>query len=219
MNTCFQLTGQLFFTETNSMKNNLYILLAFMLLTVMMKEAKPSAARFPVRVTPTPTPSSTVTPGSGVRFYPVTGYTAQEVEALVVAEKLSNDLLKSKCFETFMTKRRLIETGPRTPAQVVLHLRSTDLTIPVTMYQDDSNTIGYRNPPALDIFTNRKYHAGATACARASNLTHEWSHSVGYTHSKYALPSRPYSVPYSINAAFEVCCACQKNTILKCSIN
>lgn len=157
-------------------------------------------------------------PGSGVHFAPARNYSFEELEVLAVSEKLSNDLFKSKCFEDFMVKRNLIDTNGLTAIEVVTKLKTSDLTVPVEMYYKNNNVVGYRQPPAPDIFTNRKFHKGATACSRGSNLAHEWSHPLGFTHSFSATRSRPRSVPYSINAAFEVCCQCKKNTVKDCSI-
>ncbi len=153
----------------------------------------------------------------GVRYIPYIGYTREEKEVLVIAEKLSNDLIQGECFRNFMVSRPLIDTENRIPYEVVEHLRTTNLMVPVVMYSNYfSNVVGYRQPPSPTIYTNRKYHAGSTACSRASNLTHEWSHVVGYGHSFDANSRRPFSVPYSINEAFRVCCTC--TNIRECSI-
>lgn len=170
------------------------------------------------RGSPVPTSAPSQTPSvEGIHFYPVKNYTSDEASVLVVAEKLANDLVKSKCFSDFMLKRGLIETNGKTPAEVVFQLSHTNLTVPVQMYYQMTSTVGYRQPPNLTIFTNRKFHGkNANACSRSSNLTHEWSHNVGFTHSFKATVTRPLSVPYSINAAFTACCSC---TSLKvCSI-
>lgn len=198
------------------MKNNLFILLVFTLLTFLSKEAH-SRGSPPPKQPPT-IPAQTATPGSGIHFSPVRNYTFEETQVLVVAESLANKLVKSSCFESFMVKRNLIQTNGLTALEVVKLLKTSDLTIPVEMYYKNNNVVGYRQPPAPDIYTNRKFHAGSTACARSSNLTHEWSHTVGFTHSYSSTKSRPYSVPYSINAAVTACCFCEKNSITNCSI-
>ncbi len=143
-----------------------------------------------------------------IKFDPAKNYTKSELEVLVISEALANGLVKSQCFSGLMESRRLIDTNGKTPKEVVDHIRTSKLTVPVTMYYSNNNIVGYRAPPSLTVYTNRKFHAGATACSRASNLTHEWSHSLGYGHSFKATLSRPRSVPYSINAAFKECCSC-----------
>lgn len=183
---------------------NLFILSVFTLFAFLSSPAF-SRGSPPPRPAPVEIPS---TPGSGIHFSPVRNYTFEETQVLIVAESLANQLVKSQCFENFMVKRNLIDTNGKTALEVVQSLK-IDLTIPVEMYYKNNNVVGYRTPPAPDIYTNRKYHQGATACARASNLFHEWSHTVGYTHSYKATKTRPRSVPYSINAAVEVCCSCK----------
>jgi len=196
------------------MKNKLLLLTVFILL-VSIPNAYSRGAK-PPQVKPLPPALQTSKPG--VTFSPVKNYTEEELSVLIVAEKLANDLLKSQCFQTFMVNRKLIETNSKTPLEVVTLLKATNLAVPVEMYYKNNGVVGYRQPPALNIFTNRKFHAGSTACSRASNLTHEWSHSVGFGHSYRATSSRPYSVPYSINAAFSGCCVCEGKSISNCKI-
>lgn len=198
------------------MKNNLIIFSVFTLLVMFSSQTFSRGSPRPKPPTSKPPVSSIA---KGVHFEPVRNYTAEEKAVLVVAEKLANDLLQSSCFEKFMVNRALIETEGKSNIEVVNLLKNTNLTIPVEMYSKWwSNVIGYRQPPKPDIYTNRKYHAGSTACARSSNLTHEWSHTVGFSHSFESTPKRPFSVPYSINAAFSECCFCEKNSITSCSI-
>jgi len=194
-----------------------FILLFSVLITTQTAFSRGSPP--PVKVPPSPPVSVPSEVVKGIRFSPVVNYTTDEKAVLAVSEKLANDLVQSSCFENFMKMRSLIDTNGMTAEQVVVKLKTTNLAVPVEMYYKRfSNVVGYRQPPALNIYTNRKFHAGATACSRGSNLTHEWSHSVGFDHSYQATVLRPRSVPYSINAAFEACCICEKNSILKCSI-
>lgn len=160
-----------------------------------------------------------------VKFSPLHNYSKEEKEVAAIAERLSNEMLQSKSFENFMIERAtprpgkrylLHSTNGKTAKEVVDHLKALDLTVPVWMYWSLKRVVGYRQPPKPDIHTNRRYHAGSTACARASNLLHEWTHSGGYGHSYRATYERPYSVPYSINAAFSELCSC--NGIRDCKI-
>lgn len=161
-----------------------------------------------------PTPSSS--DQKGMNFSPVYGYTKNELQVLDVATQLSNKLIQSKCFENYMLPRKLTNTKGRTPAQVVEHIRISNLTVPLKMYENYASTVkGYRVVGYPTIYTNRKYHAGSTACARGSNLTHEWAHVLNYGHSS----AKDYlSVNYSINGAFVTCCSCEKKSITKCEV-
>lgn len=144
-----------------------------------------------------------------IKFSPVKNYTKDELEVLGISEQLANQLVKSQCFAQVMESRGLIQTDGKTPKEVVEHIKTARLSVPVTMYYKWGNVVGYRNPGDPTVYTNRRFHAGATACSRASNLTHEWSHVLGYGHDFKATVRRPKSVPYSINFAFQKCCSCE----------
>mgnify|MGYP007083436608 CR=1 FL=1 len=162
---------------------------------------------------PIPTPSEAYTgvpeglePELRIQFSPIINYGPKETENLKIAEKLANTVVQSTCFERFMLARKMNGMNGKTRQQVVDHLRSTKLTVPVKMYYTSKNVIGYRQPPSPTVHTNRKYHgvnSGKSNRYRASNLTHEWSHVLGYKHA-FRNPSQ-YSVPYSITAAFNAC--------------
>lgn len=181
-------------------------------------------------VTPSPSPIPTESysgPPEGlpddvpmnIQFSPITNYGPRETENLKAAERLANVVVQSACFEKFMVSRKMIQMNGKTRQQVVDHLKSTKLTVPVTMYYSSKNVIGYRSPPSPVVHTNRKYHgvnSGKSDRYRASNLTHEWSHVLGYKHDFHATASRPYSVPYSITAAFNACMTCK--TLKQCEL-
>ena len=105
-----------------------------------------------------------------------------------------------------MLARQLQDTHKKS-AEVVQDLRTRTVEIHlVTYYKRFSKVHGYTYPDVNKIWLNRKYHSGASLCSEASNLAHELSHKLGYGHSFKATQSRPYSVPYSINAGFTKCC-------------
>lgn len=193
-----------------------------LLVLVVCLPSKAFSRGSPRPTIPAPSPTETrpeTTIAKGAHFSPVYNYTTEQKDVLVVSEKLVNDLIQSQCFEKFMVSRPLIGTNGKTPLQVVQDLKAQNLTVPVRMYYKRwSNVVGFRAPPDPTINTNWKYHAGATACSRGSNIAHEWSHVGGYEHSFKATPTRPFSVPYSINAAFEACCSCVGNSIKNCSV-
>lgn len=160
-----------------------------------------------------------------VKFSPAINYNESDLKALSVAEKLANDLFESECFKSFMSDRetgkhsskyKLHTTNGKTAIEVVEHLKSSNITTPVKMYYKNNKVVGYRWTGNPTIHTNSKFHRGANACSRSSNLTHEWSHVAGYNHTYKANRARPFSVPYSINEAFKKCCKCA--SMLKCEI-
>ena len=172
-----------------------------------------------------PTPSPTLSPspaplGKGfVTFDPVDGYaTDAEMEKIASAGKKLNQVIQSSCFHDFMSKRALIQTNGRTPVQVADHLQSLAGVVPVVMYYrcmrswkcpTGTSAVAYRQPPSITINLNRAVYTNAKSdCDWASVEGHEsLGHSLGgYEHDFDWSPSREFSVPYSINHAFEACC-------------
>lgn len=129
---------------------------------------------------------------------------------VALAQAMANKIVASDCFHDFMVKRPLIQTNGETPEQVVTDLRTAKQAAPVHYYLKrfgvGGRVIGYRQPPKPDIYFNNKFHKYYGVCDTASNASHEWSHVIGYDHAFNATKDRGYSVPYSINAAFEACC-------------
>lgn len=197
--------------KNRSVKHVFTILLIFLAAFVLTTEAFPGSRKSPRVYTPTieTPPITPIKPG--ISYSPVFNYTQEEKEVLFVAERLVNEMFQSSCFENFMLQRALRETNGKTNQEVVTFLKNFNVQIPLHMYENYYvNTVGYRNTGKPDIFTNRKYHAGATACSRATNLGHETSHVAGWGHAKKPSKLRPLTVPYSITASFEACCVCEK---------
>lgn len=172
---------------------------------------------------PTPTPSPTVTtqPAPSGELPPVldgkkgigfdcVNCTEKEKVRLAEAERLSNEIVQGNCFLDFMLNWGLRETNGKSPIQVVMELRNTNLRVPVHYYRGRCKTVGYRSPPKPDIYFNRCSHDHYDACSTGSNGTHEWSHVLNYGHPKYNTSWRGKTVPYSINNAFDKCCVGSK---------
>lgn len=161
----------------------------------------------------TPTHTSSGTPSVKESHKPFlvvskfTGFNKSTIEKLKKATVKIDEVFASDCFEDFMVKRNLIQTNGKSNKEVVEHLRSTQAKVELVYYYKwFSKVHGYTYPNTDKIWLNGKYHTGTTVCSEASNLAHEGSHKVGYGHDFKATKRRPYSVPYSINAAWRVCC-------------
>lgn len=169
----------------------------------------PTPAASPVIITsPTPSASPVMTAGK-VEFKPVDYYTtkAQRLKIIKAAVKM-NEVVQSKCFYDFLSKRKMIQTNGRTPEQVAKHLQSLSGVIPVEMYDPGwfSKAVAYRQPPGLTIHLSYRYfYVEMDDCEWASTMAHEsLGHSLGeYDHDFDWSPSREFSVPYSITHAFE----------------
>lgn len=73
----------------------------------------------------------------------------------------------------------------------------------VTMYYSRKNVVGYTYNSASVVYTNSKFYDKYGPCDVAKNLSHEWTHQLGYVHST-AKDSN--SIPYSIgNIVYEIC--------------
>jgi len=200
------------------MKAALYLLL-FLSLTndaFAFGKRRPVIEPAPVTTpTPAPEPSYAPKPPGNITFVASTGYGSNEAVALGRAQNVTNAMFQSKCFHDFMVARGLKETLGLTPEQVVDKHKTARLTVSFEMYdQEWSKVIGYHvlgDKPI--VHNNRKYFDGTTDCDHASNDSHETSHVIGFDHSS---AKDYYSVPYSINAAFEECCDCVG---LKCVVS
>lgn len=129
------------------------------------------------------------------------------------AGELVNRVVQGECFYKFLSRRPMIQTEGRNSLEVVEHLRSLHGVVPVVMYyrrmgRFGTSAVAYRQPPSKAINLNRAYFSEGLPLWRwASTMAHESiGHSLGeYGHDFKWSPSREFSVPYSINHAFEAC--------------
>lgn len=73
-----------------------------------------------------------------------------------------------------------------------------EMDLDITLYYKNNSTVGYTYPNTIRIWVNDKFFSGYTLGEVAANAVHEWTHKIGYGHSYYNSPERPYSVPYGI---------------------
>jgi hypothetical protein len=78
-----------------------------------------------------------------------------------------------------------------------------EMDVDVTMYYKRSSTVGYTYPDTTRTWVNSRFFMGYTTGQVAANVTHEWTHKIGFGHSFYNNPSRPYSVPYAVGSIIE----------------
>lgn len=117
-----------------------------------------------------------------------------------------NKTLGTACFETFWVARNLIQTNGKTRREVLEDKQKKTVGIELHMYYANNSTVGYTCPGCNYIKMNRKFHQSYSVCTSAGNLAHELDHKLGYGHDSNATSRRPYSVPYSSNEGFRVCC-------------
>jgi hypothetical protein len=117
------------------------------------------------------------------------------------------ETLRSQCFKDEWSKKSLIQTNSKTNQEVLDHLLSLNILLKLQMYRKAfSSASGFTYPSDEVIYLNRKFHDKWNACTIGSNLVHEASHKIGYSHDFNPSPTRPQTVPYSLNSVFDKCC-------------
>jgi hypothetical protein len=155
--------------------------------------------------------------------------TATDLEAkkIQAAAKKVHETISSQCFSDWMIRQKMNETGGRTPAEVVSHIRSLDDVVPVKIYfrctkrgfrcPVPTSAVAYRQPPEKAINMNRAAFTLRTSdCRWAATMAHEaLGHSLGnYGHSMEWTRQREDTVPYLLSGrkpkfggdVFKACC-------------
>ena len=155
-------------------------------------------------------PPITVTNGDYLTVKKCTNCSEKQWKFIQVATIKTNETIASTCFSSFMLQRKLIDTASMNNAQVIDRLVGKNTETDVEMYYSLKRVLGYTygNQPIgkYKIWINSRYMMEWNYCDLGSLLGHETSHKKGFSHSYKYTPSRDYSVPYSINAAFKQCC-------------
>jgi hypothetical protein len=131
--------------------------------------------------------------------------TEMEWTFIKAAQLRTNATISSTCFASFMLQRELIQTDGKSNKEVIDSL-GVNTKIDIEMYWSSKNVYGYTYPSVNKEWINRRYMVKMSRCELASLLGHETSHKKGYKHDFNYSPSRQFSVPYSVNAAFKECC-------------
>jgi hypothetical protein len=142
-----------------------------------------------------------------------TNYTPEQKQKLAAARELIARIFNSEDFKKALESRKYTSTtltGPEiytklfAGAEALQPAVNYQMDLKVTMYYKRfSKVVGYTYPDTLVVYTHSKYHNVYTACEVASNLTHEWSHKMGFDHSS---AEDDNSVPYSLNTIIETLC-------------
>lgn len=134
-------------------------------------------------------------------------HTAKELEKNKKAIAKIEEVINGKCFEDKMLERKLIQTEGKKNSDVVQDIRTKHVDVYLNMYYKRFSKVnGYRNAGSNVINLNQKFHNYFGPCSTGSNIIHEVTHVKGYGHDYNPTKTRPFSVPYSTNWAFEACC-------------
>ena len=135
------------------------------------------------------------------------GFTQKQIGHFWQANDKLNLVVNSPEFEQFLYKReKIIDTNGLDIPGILKVLRGQKPKLAFTMYYSRKSTVGYTYPNSNRIWFNSKFHNNYSVCKSAGNLGHEVSHKLKFTHAYKRTKSRPYSVPYTINAAFKELC-------------
>jgi hypothetical protein len=73
-----------------------------------------------------------------------------------------------------------------------------EMDLELELYYENSSTVGFTRPSIMKISMNTKYFDVYSPSQVAGHVFHEWTHKLGFEHSKYRSSSRDASVPYAI---------------------
>ena len=211
----------------NKAFKNVIPVLSLMLISIMFscthKKIKKDSVIVPTEDVSTPTPAPTTPPLSvelGVANVKLTltyGLRDYEIALIKKAQDKMNEVVQSSCFYNYISNRKMIQTNGMNSKQVAEFLQNIKGEVPVSFFYKamktrlnpfGSSVVAVRYPPSTQINFNRAYYGeGSNLCEFSGTAFHETSHALGeFDHDYYESDSRYYSVPYSINAAFEKCC-------------
>lgn len=129
------------------------------------------------------------------------GTTPDDTELLEQAVALISEVTATKRFADLLMAAPLTETQGKANAQVLQDIDCARLQVSINLYDSWwSKVIGWTTLQGNIIHVNRKYFHGVVSIA--SNLLHEGSHILGYTHNGVWATS----VPYTLNRIFEQVC-------------
>lgn len=174
-----------------------HVLTVLLICLCLSMGSKPSVELQPIVVTPS---------SDYLTVKKCTNCSEKEWKFIQESQAKTNETITSTCFASFMLSRKLIQTNDLSNKEVLDSLVGKNTEIDVEMYWTVKHVLGYTLPKANKEWINRRYMMKWNKCDLASLLGHETSHKKGYDHAFYSTATRQYSVPYSINAAFEQCC-------------
>ena len=77
------------------------------------------------------------------------------------------------------------------------------IDIDITLYFANNSTVGYTYPNVNKIWVNNKFFAGFSLGKVAANVTHEWTHKLGFGHDFNRTTRRNSSVPYGVGTIIQ----------------
>lgn len=163
-----------------------------------------------------PAPAPPVIPFNRLALGPISNATDAQANLIGQASLKITETINSDCFGQFMMARGLIldksanGTDGLSNTEVLQIIQSATGAIPVTVYHQPwikpSSVMGYRN--VGESLIHLRDTSLDSVCDTASLIGHEAIGHVlgGWDHDYNPSYQRQFSVPYSINAGFTMCC-------------
>ncbi|MBJ00040.1 MAG: hypothetical protein CME67_02315 [Halobacteriovoraceae bacterium] len=151
--------------------------------------------------------------------YELNGFNDEQKEKMDLALQKLKIVLKSQEFKeevlthTFKGEKRFYKSKGMSNQEIYDHIlkgvedlspvEDFEMDLKLTLYHSKTNTVGYTYPNTNEIWVNDKYFNSYSLGEVANNAMHEWLHKIGFEHSYYNNPDRPFTVPYAIGEIVE----------------
>jgi hypothetical protein len=88
-------------------------------------------------------------------------------------------------------------------AETLMPDEDEEVDVDITLYYKSNSTVGYTYPDTNRIWVNDKFFATFTLGKVAANVTHEWTHKIGFGHDFNRTAKRDFSVPYGVGTIIQ----------------
>lgn len=88
-------------------------------------------------------------------------------------------------------------------AETLMPEDDEEIDVDITLYYKNNSTVGYTYPDTNRIWVNDKFFSTFTLGKVAANVTHEWTHKIGFIHDFNRTTRREFSVPYGIGSIIQ----------------
>lgn len=88
-------------------------------------------------------------------------------------------------------------------AETLMPDEDEEVDVDITLYYKSNSTVGYTYPDTNRIWVNDKFFATFTLGKVAANVSHEWTHKVGFGHDFNRTAKREFSVPYGVGTIIQ----------------
>lgn len=134
---------------------------------------------------------------------------ATEMHTVINSSIFRDQILKMKPFKGERSKYK--DLSNMEVYQMIMHgadIHEPQIDYELDIFVDDYYTwrkvIGYTKPSVDRIIrVNSKFFDGRHTMKVGSNILHEYSHLMGFSHDFYDNEDRPFSISYQLNVAYE----------------